>query len=164
MGLKGIILCREKDPVLLLNGPFAIFQLNFFSWLGAVAVEAGKNFPHHREIPFGKQSTRALNLSMKDARVSKDEVGYINFHGTSTVLNDKIETLAVKQAFNSHAMKIPSSSTKSMIGHPQGASGAMGVTVSVLSLQNGFLTPTINIENPDPECDMDYISNVGKEN
>jgi 3-oxoacyl-[acyl-carrier-protein] synthase II len=115
-------------------------------------------------MPDGKQSTRALNLAMKDAGVNKDEVGYINFHGTSTILNDRIETLAVKQAFNSHAMKIPSSSTKSMIGHPQGASGAMGVAVSALSLKNGYLPPTINMENPDPECDMDYISNEGKEN
>jgi len=114
-------------------------------------------------MPDGKQSTRALNLAMQDAGVNKDEVGYINFHGTSTVLNDRIETLAVKQAFNSQAMKIPSSSTKSMIGHPQGASGAMGVTVSALSLKNGYLPPTINMENPDPECDMDYICNEGKE-
>jgi len=114
-------------------------------------------------MPDGKQSTRALNLAMQDAKVNKEEVGYINFHGTSTVLNDRIETLAVKQAFNSHSMKIPCSSTKSMIGHPQGASGAMGVTVSALSLKNGFLTPTINMEHPDPECDMDYLSNEGKE-
>ncbi|MCH8158133.1 MAG: beta-ketoacyl-ACP synthase II [Nitrospinae bacterium] len=114
-------------------------------------------------MPDGKQSTRALNLAMKDARINKDEVGYINFHGTSTIINDKIETLAVKQAFNSAALKIPASSTKSMVGHPQGASGALGVTVAVLSLQNGFLTPTINMENPDPECDMDYVSNEGRE-
>lgn len=114
-------------------------------------------------MPSGKQSTRALELAMQDAKVNKEEVDYINFHGTSTVLNDKIETLAVKQAFNSLAMKIPVSSTKSMVGHPQGASGALGVAVSVLSLRDGFLTPTINMENPDPECDMDYVSNEGKE-
>lgn len=114
-------------------------------------------------MPDGKQSTRALQLAMKDAKINTDEVGYINFHGTSTLLNDKIETLAVKQAFNSQAMKIPVSSTKSMVGHPQGASGALGVAVSVLSLQNGILTPTINMENPDPECDMDYIPNEGRE-
>jgi len=114
-------------------------------------------------MPDGKQSTRAMNLAMQDARVNKDEVGYINFHGTSTVLNDRIETLAVKQAFNSHAMKIPASSTKSMVGHPQGASGALGVAVSALSLKHGFLTPTINIEHPDPECDMDYLSGGGRE-
>lgn len=114
-------------------------------------------------MPDGKQSTRALKLAMKDGKVNKEDVGYINFHGTSTVLNDRIETLAVKQAFNSHAMNTPASSTKSMVGHPQGASGALGVTVSALSLQNGFLTPTINMENPDPECNMDFISNVGRE-
>jgi 3-oxoacyl-[acyl-carrier-protein] synthase II len=90
-------------------------------------------------------------------------VDYINFHGTSTVINDRIETIAVKKAFNSMAKKIPSSSTKSMIGHPQGASGGLGVAVSLLSLKNDFLTPTINQENPDPECDLDYVSNEGRE-
>jgi 3-oxoacyl-[acyl-carrier-protein] synthase II len=114
-------------------------------------------------MPDGKQSSRALNLAMKDAKLNKDEVDYINFHGTSTLLNDKVETLAVKRTFNSHAMNIASSSTKSMVGHPQGASGALGVAISALSLKNGFMTPTINMENPDPECDMDYVSNMGRE-
>ena len=114
-------------------------------------------------MPDGKQSSRALRLAMKDARVNKEEVDYINFHGTSTLLNDKVETLAVKKTFNGKALSIPSSSTKSMVGHPQGASGALGVTVSALSLKNGFMTPTINMETPDPECDMDYISNIGRE-
>ena len=120
---------------------------------------------YHRVVimPDGKQSSRAMSLALSDARVNKDEVDYINFHGTSTLINDKVETLAVKQTFNSHAMSIPCSSTKSMVGHPQGASGALGVTVSALSLKNGFLTPTINMENPDPECDMDYIANTGRE-
>ena len=114
-------------------------------------------------MPDGKQSSRALRLEMKDARVNKEEVDYINFHGTSTLLNDKVETLAVKKTFNGKALSIPSSSTKSMVGHPQGASGALGVSVSALSLKNGFMTPTINMETPDPECDMDYISNIGRE-
>ncbi len=114
-------------------------------------------------MPDGKQSTRAIRLAMKDARVNEDEVDYINFHGTSTVLNDKIETLAVKQAFNGHASRIPVSSTKSMVGHPQGASGALGVSVTTLSLREGFLTPTINIEELDPDCDLDYIANEGRE-
>ena len=114
-------------------------------------------------MPDGKQSSRALRLAMKDARVNKEEVDYINFHGTSTLLNDKVETLAVKKTFNGKALSIPSSSTKSMVGHPQGASGALGVSVSALSLKNGFMTPTINMETPDPECDMDYISNIGRE-
>ena len=114
-------------------------------------------------MPDGKQSSRALRLAMKDARVNEEEVDYINFHGTSTLLNDKVETLAVKKTFNGKALSIPSSSTKSMVGHPQGASGALGVSVSALSLKNGFMTPTINMETPDPECNMDYISNIGRE-
>lgn len=113
--------------------------------------------------PDGKQPTRALILALKDAQVNQEDIGYINFHGTSTVINDKIETLSVKHAFNSHAMNIPASSTKSMVGHPQGASGALGVSVTALSLKEGILTPTINMENPDPDCDMDYISNESRE-
>ena len=114
-------------------------------------------------MPNGKQSSRALYLALKDAKVNKDQVDYINFHGTSTIVNDKVETLAVKNLFNSLSQKIPVSSTKSMIGHPQGASGALGVTVSLLSLCNNFLTPTINQESPDPECDLDYVPNIGRE-
>lgn len=114
-------------------------------------------------MPDGRQSTRALQLAMKDARINEDEVQYINFHGTSTVMNDRIETLAVKSALNGYAMKVPVSSTKSMVGHPQGASGALGVTVTVLTLRDGVLTPTINLENPDPDCDMDYIANESRE-
>lgn len=114
-------------------------------------------------MPDGRQSTRALRLAMKDARVNEDEIDYINFHGTSTVMNDKIETYAVKQALNGAAMNVPVSSTKSMVGHPQGASGALGVAVCLLSLREGVLTPTINLEDPDPECDMDYIPNASRE-
>ncbi len=115
-------------------------------------------------MPDGKQSTRAIRMALKDARINKERVGYINFHGTSTIVNDKVETLAVKNAFTSLAAKIPVSSTKSMVGHPQGASGGLGVSVSLLSLHNNFLTPTINQEKPDPECDLDYVSNEGREN
>jgi len=114
-------------------------------------------------MPDGKQSTRALRLAMKDARINEEEIEYINFHGTSTVMNDKIETHAVKQALNGHAMKVPVSSTKSMIGHPQGASGALGIAVTALSLKENVLTPTINLEIPDPDCDMDYVANEARE-
>ncbi len=114
-------------------------------------------------MPDGRQSTRALQLAMKDARINEDGVDYINFHGTSTLMNDRIETLAVKGALNGYAMKVPVSSTKSMVGHPQGASGALGVAVTALSLRDGVLTPTINLENPDPDCDMDYIANESRD-
>ena len=114
-------------------------------------------------MPDGKQSTRAIHLALEDAKINKAQVDYINFHGTSTIVNDKVETLAVKNLFNSLSPKIPVSSTKSMIGHPQGASGGLGVTVSLLSLYNNFLTPTINQENSDPDCDLDYVPNKGRE-
>jgi len=114
-------------------------------------------------MPDGKQSTRAIHLALEDAKINKEQVDYINFHGTSTIVNDKVETLAVKNLFNSLSPKIPVSSTKSMIGHPQGASGGLGVAVSLLSLYNNFLTPTINQENSDPDCDLDYVPNKGRE-
>ncbi len=114
-------------------------------------------------MPDGRQSTRALKMAMKDARINEEEVEYINFHGTSTVMNDRIETLAVKGALNGYAMQVPVSSTKSMVGHPQGASGALGVAVTMLSLRDGVLSPTINMENPDPDCDLDYIANESRE-
>ncbi len=114
-------------------------------------------------MPDGKQSTRAIHLALKDANINKDQVDYINFHGTSTIVNDRVETLAVKNLFNSLSPKIPVSSTKSMVGHPQGASGGLGVSVALLSLYNNFLTPTINQENLDPDCDLDYVPNKGRE-
>ena len=119
---------------------------------------------YHRVVimPDGKQSSRAMSLALNDAKVNEDEVDYINFHGTSTLINDRVETLAVKRTFNKHAPNLACSSTKSMVGHPQGASGALGVTVSALTLKNGFMTPTINMENPDPECDLDYVPNQGR--
>jgi len=164
---------RDREGFVLAEGSWMIIleELEHAKARGAeiIAEVAGYGatcdaFHRVAMMPDGKQSSRAMNLALRDAQVNKDEVDYINFHGTSTLLNDKIETLAVKQTFNSQAMNIPSSSTKSMVGHPQGASGALGVTVSALSLKNGFMTPTINMENPDPECDMDYVANVGREN
>ncbi|MBT4389421.1 MAG: beta-ketoacyl-ACP synthase II [Nitrospina sp.] len=164
---------RDREGFVLAEGSWMIIleELEHAKARGAeiIAEVAGYGatcdaFHRVAMMPDGKQSSRAMNLALRDAQVNKDEVDYINFHGTSTLINDKVETLAVKQTFNSQAMNIPSSSTKSMVGHPQGASGALGVTVSALSLKNGFMTPTINMENPDPECDMDYVANVGREN
>ena len=164
---------RDREGFVLAEGSWMIIleELEHAKARGAeiIAEVAGYGatcdaFHRVAMMPDGKQSSRAMSLALRDAQVNKDEVDYINFHGTSTLINDKVETLAVKQTFNSQAMNIPSSSTKSMVGHPQGASGALGVTVSALSLKNGFMTPTINMENPDPECDMDYVANVGREN
>jgi 3-oxoacyl-[acyl-carrier-protein] synthase II len=110
----------------------------------------------------GDESARAMQLALVDAGVATDEVGSVNLHGTSTVMNDRIETRALKQAFGSRARDLPSSSLKSMIGHPQGACGAAGVTASLLAMRDSFLPPTINRDEPDPECDLDVVPNEGR--
>src|SRR5688500_9831222 len=106
------------------------------------------------------EPVRAIELALADAKLAKDDVGYVNLHGTSTQLNDKMETLALKKCFNSRAAGIPMSSTKSMIGHPQAACGAAGVAATILSMRAGHVHPTINLDVPDPECDLDYVANV----
>jgi len=103
------------------------------------------------------EPVRAIELALADAGAAKDEVGYVNVHGTSTQLNDKMETLALKKCFNSRSARIPMSSTKSMIGHPQGACGAAGLAATVLSMRLGRIHPTINLDTRDPECDLDYV-------
>ena len=103
------------------------------------------------------EPVRAIELALADAGAAKDEVGYVNVHGTSTQLNDKMETLALKKCFNSRSARIPMSSTKSMIGHPQGACGAAGLAATVLAMRLGQIHPTINLDTSDPECDLDYV-------
>ena len=110
----------------------------------------------------GEEPARAMQLAMKDAAIDPTEVGYINYHGTSTDLNDRIETRAVKLAFGAHARKLAGSATKSMIGHPQGACGSAGVAATLMAFRDDCLPPTINLDNPDPECDLDYIPNVAR--
>ena len=110
----------------------------------------------------GEEPARAMTLAMKDAGVEPGDVGYLNYHGTSTELNDRIETRAVKLAFGEHAKTLPGSATKSMIGHPQGACGAAGVAATLMAFRDGILPPTINLDTPDPECDLDYIPDLGR--
>ncbi|HYJ16164.1 MAG TPA: beta-ketoacyl-[acyl-carrier-protein] synthase family protein, partial [Candidatus Limnocylindria bacterium] len=109
--------------------------------------------------PSGEEPARAMSLAIEDARLAKDEVGYIALHGTATVLNDKTETRATKLCFGKRARDLPMSSVKSMIGHPQGASGAAGVVAAICGMNGGFLPPTINLDESDPECDLNYIPN-----
>ena len=113
--------------------------------------------------PEGKGAVLAMEKAIKDAGISKDEVDYINAHGTSTHMNDAIETLAIKKVFGDRAYKIPISSTKSMTGHLLGGAGAVEAVATVLCMQNGFIHPTINYETPDPECDLDYVPNVARQ-
>ena len=105
----------------------------------------------------GEEPARAIRLALKEAGVPPAAVDYINYHGTSTELNDRIETRAVKLAFDGHAYRLPGSSLKSLIGHPQGACGAAGVAATLLAMRDGVAPPTINVDEPDPECDLDYI-------
>jgi 3-oxoacyl-[acyl-carrier-protein] synthase II len=110
----------------------------------------------------GEEPARAMMLAMKDAGVDAGEVDYVNYHGTSTDLNDRIETRAVKRAFGAHATRLAGSATKSMIGHPQGACGAAGVAATLMAFRDDVIPPTINLDTPDPECDLDYVPDLGR--
>lgn len=110
----------------------------------------------------GIEPARAMSLALEDAGAVAQEVDYVNLHGTSTVLNDRIETAAVKIALGERAYQIPMSATKSQIGHPQGASGAAGIAAALHAIKNGIIAPTINLDEPDPDCDLDYVPNVAR--
>ncbi len=112
--------------------------------------------------PSGAGAIRAMTWALKYSGVRADEISYINAHGSSTPLNDAGETAAIKHVFGEQAYNIPISSTKSMIGHPMGASGALEATACALSLYHQLLHPTINYETPDPDCDLDYVPNVAR--
>ena len=113
--------------------------------------------------PNGEGASECMALALEDAGVNKDQIGYINAHGTSTPAGDKAETDAVKGLFGDRAYKIPMSSTKSMVGHMLGAAGGVEAIYTVLALRDGILPPTINMQTPDPECDLDYVPNVARE-
>ncbi len=108
------------------------------------------------------EPVRAIELALDDGNVAKDQIGYVNLHGTSTDLNDRMETAAMRKCFGSAAATIPMSSTKSMIGHPQGACGAAGLAATILCMRRGIIHPTINLDDPDPRCDLDYVPNKAR--
>jgi 3-oxoacyl-[acyl-carrier-protein] synthase II len=111
----------------------------------------------------GDGARRCMERALKRAGAQPEEVDYINAHGTSTKMNDAAETRALKRVFGEGAKRIPVSSTKSMTGHLLGAAGALEAFFSVMAIHDHWLPPTINLENPDPECDLDYVPNVGRE-
>src|SRR5499427_4544870 len=114
---------------------------------------------HHRVRldESGEEPARAMTLALSEAELPPEAIQYVAYHGTSTELNDRVETLAVRRAFGAAAHRIAGSSVKSMIGHPQGACGAAGVAATLLAMRDGVAPPTINVDEPDPECDLDYI-------
>jgi 3-oxoacyl-[acyl-carrier-protein] synthase II len=110
----------------------------------------------------GDEPARAMRLALEDAGRDAADIDYVSLHGTSTVLNDRVETRAVKQALGERWREVPASGLKSMIGHPQGACGAAGVAASLLAMRDGFIPPTINVDEPDPECDLDVVPHRGR--
>ena len=112
--------------------------------------------------PGGEGAARCMAMAIKDAGIAPAEVGYINAHGTSTKYGDELETMAIKTVFGDHASRVPVSSTKSMTGHLLGAAGGVEAVITVLSLLRGILPPTINLETPDPECDLDFVPNKAR--
>jgi 3-oxoacyl-[acyl-carrier-protein] synthase II len=120
---------------------------------------------YHMVMPVadGEDAARTMVLALKDAALGPDKIDYINAHGTSTRANDIAETEAIKKVFGERAYQIPVSSTKSMIGHTIGAAGAIEAVVSCMAIQNQKIPPTINYEEPDPKCDLDYVPNKDRE-
>jgi 3-oxoacyl-[acyl-carrier-protein] synthase II len=118
---------------------------------------------YHATKPEYESQARCITLAVQDAQIAPDDVEYVNAHGTSTILGDLAETLALKKAFGPHAKRLMVSSTKSMLGHMWSASGSIDAITSALTLETGIIPPTTNYETPDPECDLDYVPNAKRE-
>jgi 3-oxoacyl-[acyl-carrier-protein] synthase II len=123
------------------------------------------NDAHHMTapLPSGAQAARAMRLALNEAGLAVEQIGYINAHASSTPLNDTVETKAIKAIFGEQAHRVPISGTKAMHGHALGATGAVEAAISMLAFRHDYLPPTINLDEPDPECDLDYIPNEGRE-
>lgn len=130
--------------------------------LAELAGYGASSDAHHvtQPHPEGEGAARAMKWAIEDAKLVPENVDYINAHGTSTPLNDKFETIAVKRMYGDHAYNLKMSSTKSMTGHLLGAAGGIEAAFSVLAIKEGIIPPTINIDDPDPECDLDYVANT----
>ncbi len=163
--------CKGRDGFVVGEGAYLFIleelehALNRGARIYAEITGYGSTCDAHHRVRLdesGIEPARAMGMAMKDAGVTTEEIDYINLHGTATDLNDRIETRAIKIAFDDLAYKIPMSATKSLIGHPQGASGAAGLTATIGGMMNGFLPPTINLDEADPECDLDYVANKSR--
>ena len=151
---SGVLILEERDRALKRGAK-----------IHAEVIGYGANGDAHHmtaPAPEGEGAARCMRLSLKDAGIAPSEVDYINAHGTSTEYNDTNETQAIKKVFGEQAFKLAVSSTKSMTGHLLGAAGAVEGVFSVLALRHGIIPPTINYENPDPDCDLDYVPNQAR--
>jgi 3-oxoacyl-[acyl-carrier-protein] synthase II len=150
----GVLILEDLENALRRDAPI------YAEILGYATTNDAYSITH--PLPDGLQARKAMLLTLDNARVDPSEIDYINAHGSSTPLNDKIETRVVKEIFGERAYKLPISSNKSMIGHSLGAAGAIEVIASTLTIKYQFIPPTINYEFPDPECDLDYVPNRGR--
>jgi 3-oxoacyl-[acyl-carrier-protein] synthase II len=150
----GILILEELENALRRGAPI------YAEVLGYGTTNDAYNMTH--PLPTGEQAKKSIELALRAAKIDPTEIDCINAHGSSTPLNDKIETKIIKEIFGECAYRIPISATKSMIGHSLGAAGSIEAIVSVLTIKNQFISPTINYEFPDPECDLDYVPNKGR--
>jgi len=150
----GILILEDLENALKRNAPIYAEILSYGTTMDAFSVV--------QPLPTGEQAINAIKIALKNADIKTTEIDYINAHGSSTLLNDKVETKVIKEIFGEYAYKIPISSIKSMIGHTLGAAGSIEVISSALSIKHQFIPPTINYEFPDPECDLDYVPNKGR--
>ena len=132
---------------------------------GEIVAYTATSDSYHLTSPLedGSMMAKAMESAFRMANISPEQIGYINAHGTSTPINDPTETRSIKLAFKDHAKKLKISSTKSMLGHMLGATGAMEALITIKALQDQFVPPTINLDNPDPECDLDYVPHKGQD-
>ena len=151
---SGVLILEERDHALKRGAKIYAEVIGYGANGDAYHITA--------PAPEGEGAARCMRLSLKDAAIAPSEVDYINAHGTSTEYNDANETQAIKKVFGEHAFKVAVSSTKSMTGHLLGAAGAVEGVFSVLALRHGIIPPTINYENPDPGCDLDYVPNQAR--
>jgi 3-oxoacyl-[acyl-carrier-protein] synthase II len=151
----GIVILEEMESAVKRGAPLYAEVIGYGASGDAYHITA--------PAPNGDGAARCMKMAIRDAGVSPSDLGYINAHGTSTKFGDELETTAIKAVFGDHAQKLAVSSTKSMTGHLLGAAGGVEAVISVLALNHGILPPTINLENPDPECDLDYVPNVARQ-
>lgn len=151
---SGVLIIEELEHALNRNANILAEVVGYGCTCDANHITA----PH----PEGLGGVNCMNMAINDAGIKPEEIGYVNAHGTSTPMNDPIETSIVKKVFGVHAKKLAMNSTKSMTGHLLGAAGAIEAIITSMALKEGFLPPTINYKTPDPECDLDYVPNIGR--
>jgi 3-oxoacyl-[acyl-carrier-protein] synthase II len=150
----GVVVLEERDRALARGARIYAEVIGY----GATADAHHMTSPH----PTGEPMAVAMRRALAEAEISPEDIDYVNAHGTSTHMNDRVETHSLKLTLGAHANRIPISSTKSMVGHLIGAAGSVEFITTALSIRDAYVHPTINLDNPDPECDLDYVPHLGR--